>query len=158
EASMEPKTGSFCWLELGTTDPSAAKKFYSNLLGWTAEDMTAAGDMAYTMFRLGGKDVAGGYQLMKQQIEDHIPPHWILYVKVDSADASAEKAVQLGGKQHVPPTDIPEVGRFALLEDPTGALICIFQPGRHRGLTVFGDVGALCWADLNTRDPEKASK
>jgi predicted enzyme related to lactoylglutathione lyase len=155
---MEAKVGSFCWLELGTTDPGAAKKFYTSLFGWTAEDQSMGPDMKYTMLRLGGKDVAGAYQLMKEQIDAHVPPHWILYVRVENADAAAAKAVKLGGKQLMPPSDIPNVGRFALVQDPTGANICIFQPGQHPGFSVFGDVGALCWADLNSTDAEKAAK
>ena len=91
---MEPKTGSFCWLELGTTDQSGAKQFYSNLFGWTTEDMPMGPDMTYTLFRLGGKDVAGAYKLMKEQIESRVPPNWLLYVKVDNADAAAAKAVK----------------------------------------------------------------
>jgi predicted enzyme related to lactoylglutathione lyase len=115
-------------------------------------------DMTYTMFRLGGNDVGGGYKLMKEQLDNHVPPHWMPYIKVDSADESAAKAVKGGAQQIVPPSDIPNVGRFALLQDPTGAHISIFQPGQHKGLTNFGNVGAFCWADLNTRDPEKASR
>ena len=155
---MEAKTGSFCWLELGTTDRSAATNFYSKLFGWTAQDMSMGPDMTYTMLRLGANDVAGAYQLMKEQIEAHVPPHWMPYIKVENSDASAAKAVQLGGQQIVPPSDIPNVGRFAVIQDPAGAHISIFQPGQHRGMTVFGDVGALCWVDLNSSDPEKASR
>jgi uncharacterized protein len=154
---MEPKVGSFCWVEVGTTDRLAAKNFYSKLFGWTAEDMPMGPDMTYTIFRIGGKDVGGAYPLMKEQIDAHVPPHWMLYVKVESADAAAAKAVQLGAKQIVPPSDIPNVGRFAVLQDPTGAHISIFQLGQHHGMTVFGDVGALCWADLNSQAPEKAA-
>jgi len=156
---MEPKSGSFCWMELGTTDREAAKKFYSNLFGWTTEDQPMGPSETYTMFRSSGKDVGGGYQLTKEQIDAHLPPHWMLYVKVDDADASAAKAVELGAQQMVPPTDIPgNVGRFAVLADPTGAHISIFQPGQHKGITGFGDLGTLCWADLNTPDPAKAAK
>jgi predicted enzyme related to lactoylglutathione lyase len=155
---MEPKAGSFCWLELGTTDRNAAKSFYAKLFGWTTQDLPMGPDMTYTMFRLGANDVAGGYQLMKDQLDAHIPPHWMLYVKVDSADASAAKAVELGAKQIVPPSDIPNVGRFAVIQDPTGAHISIFQTGQHKGTTNFGQVGALCWADLNTPDAERAAK
>ena len=154
---MEQKAGSFCWLELGTTDRKAAKDFYTKVFGWAAEDLPMGPD-TYTIFRLDGNDVGGAYQLMKEQLDANVPPHWMLYVKVESADAAAAKAVGLGGKQVVPPSDIPNVGRFALLEDPTGAHISLFQPGQHRGMTVFGNVGALCWADLNTRDPDNASR
>ena len=155
---MEPKTGSFAWLELGNTDRRPAKNFYSNLFGWVAEDFPMGPEMTYTIFRIGGNDVCGAYELMKEQVDAHVPPHWMPYVKVESADASAARAVSLGAQQIVAPADIPNVGRFAVLQDPTGAVISIFQPGKHRGMTIFGDVGALCWVDLNTNDAEKASK
>ena len=154
---MEPKAGSFCWLELATANRSAAAKFYSNLFGWTAEDLPMGPEMTYTMLRLDGKDVGGAYQLMKEQVDAHVPPHWMLYIKVESVDASAAKAVKLGAKQIVEPSDIPNVGRFAVLQDPTGATISVFQPGQHRGFTTFQQIGALCWADLNTSDPGKAA-
>lgn len=155
---MEPKTGSFCWFELGTSDQKAAKNFYSTLFGWSAVDRPMGPEFTYTIFRLNDKDVGGAYRLMKEQLDGHVPPHWMLYVKVDSADRSAAKAVGLGAAQVVPPSDIPNVGRFAVIQDPTGAAISVFQPGQHRGLETFGDIGALCWADLNTPDAAKASK
>src|SRR5262245_55057425 len=102
---MEPKTGSFCWLELGTTDRKSAKPFYSNLFGWTGEDHPMGPEMTYTIFRSGDSDVAGVYDLMKEQIAAHVPPHWMLYIKVDNADAAAAKAVSLGAKQIVPASD-----------------------------------------------------
>jgi predicted enzyme related to lactoylglutathione lyase len=155
---MEPKVGSFCWLELGTTDRNAAKSFYTSLFGWTAADTPMGPDMIYTMFRIGENDTGGAYQLMKDQLDAHVPPHWMPYVMVESADAAAAKAVSLGAQQIVPPMDIPNVGRFALVQDPSGAHISVFQPGQHRGIQNFGDVGAVCWADLNSSNPAKASK
>jgi predicted enzyme related to lactoylglutathione lyase len=154
---MEPKAGAFCWLELGTTNQGAAKTFYSSLFGWKADDIPMGPEMTYTMFRLNGNDAAGGYTLMKDQVEAHVPPHWMLYIKVDNADAAAAKAVQLGARQLVAPSDIPNVGRFAVVQDPAGAPISIFQPGQHHGIKIFGEVGALCWADLNSQEPGKAA-
>jgi predicted enzyme related to lactoylglutathione lyase len=144
-------------LELGTTDRGAAKNVYSSLFGWAAEDMPMGPD-TYTIFRLGGNDMGGAYPLMEEQVDAKVPPHWMLYIRVESADAAAAKAVKLGAQQIVPPSDIPNVGRFAVLQDPAGAHISVFQPGEHRGLKVFGEVGALCWADLNSSDAAKASK
>jgi predicted enzyme related to lactoylglutathione lyase len=155
---MEPKTGSFCWIELATTDQKAAKTFYSDLFGWTAQDVPMGPGMIYTIFKLAGNDVSGGYTLMKEQLDMHVPPHWMLFVKVDSADTSAAKAVQLGAQQLMAPADIPNVGRFAVLQDPTGAVISIFQPGQHRGFATFQQNGALCWADLNSLDSGRAAK
>jgi predicted enzyme related to lactoylglutathione lyase len=155
---MESKAGSFAWIELATTDPAGAKNFYTNLFGWKAEDMPMGPDMTYTMFRNNGKDVGGAYKLMKEQIDAHVPPHWMLYIQADSADASAAKAISLGAQQIMPPSDIPNVGRFAVITDPTGAHVSIFQPGSHKGMATFQEDNALCWADLNTPDAEKASK
>lgn len=155
---MESKAGSFAWIELATTDPAGAKNFYTNLFGWKAEDMPMGPEMTYTMFRNNGKDVGGAYKLMKEQIDAHVPPHWMLYIQADSADASAAKAISLGAQQIVPPSDIPNIGRFAVIADPTGAHVSIFQPGSHKGMATFQEDNALCWADLNTPDAEKASK
>jgi predicted enzyme related to lactoylglutathione lyase len=154
---MELKSGSFCWVELGTTDQNAAKRFYSSMLGWKADDQPMGPDAVYTLFRINGKDAGGLYTLNKEQVAQGVPPHWMLYVKVDSADASAANALKLGAKQLMVPFDIPDVGRVAILQDPTGAAISIFQPGRHRGLAVWGELNALCWADLNTPDPPRAA-
>jgi len=155
---MEPKVGSFCWMELGTTDRNAAKTFYSNLFGWTASDNPTGPGMTYTIFQSEGTDVGGAYQLMQDGLEAHVPPHWMLYVRVDDVDACAAKALHLGGRQIVPPMDIPNVGRFSVIQDPTGAVISVFKPGQHHGFGNFGQVGALCWADLNSTDPEKAAR
>jgi predicted enzyme related to lactoylglutathione lyase len=155
---METKVGSFCWIELATTDQPAAKKFYSSLFGWEAEDSPMGPEFSYTIFRLGGKQAGGAYRLMKEQVDAHVPPHWMLYVRVEGVDASAAKAVRLGAKQVVPPSDIPNVGRFAVLQDPTGGHISIFQLGEHKGLEAFGNVNALCWADLNTGNAEGAAR
>ena len=155
---METKQGSFCWLELGTTNRDAARTFYASLFGWEANDIPMGPGMSYTLFRLGGKDVSGAYDLMADQLAARVPPHWMPYIKVDSADASASKAIRLGAKQILAPSDIPHVGRFAVIQDVTGAMISIFQTGEHQGMQTFGAVGALCWADLNTPDPARAAQ
>jgi len=113
--------------------------------------------MVYTIFRLGADDTGGVYQLMKDQLDAHVPPHWMLYIRVENVDKPAAKAVELGGKQIVPPTDIPNIGRFSIIQDPTGAMFSLFQPGKHHGITKFGEVSNLCWADLNSTDPAKAA-
>jgi predicted enzyme related to lactoylglutathione lyase len=155
---MEPKVGSFCWFELATSDRVAAQKFYSAVFGWEPAEVPMGPEMTYTMLRLKGNDVGGVYALMKDQIAAHVPPHWMPYIKVESVDESASKASKLGAKSIVPPSDIPNVGRFAVIQDPTGAVTSIFQPGQHRGLLVFGEVGAPCWVDLNTPDSAKAKR
>ena len=147
--------GSFCWLELGTTDQAAAKRFYGDLFGWDAADNPMGPDMYYTLFRLDGQDVAGGYQLDPKQ-HLGVPPHWTTYIQVDDADSSAERAQSLGAKLIVDPFDVYELGRMAALQDPTGAHFCIWQPKKHRGSGIAGVPGTVCWSELATPDPEKA--
>src|ERR1700746_2654795 len=89
--------GSFCWIELSTSDQTAAKEFYGALFGWVANDMPMGPSAFYTIFRLEGRDAAAGYTLRPDQVAQHVPPHWMLYIQVDNTDAAAAKVKQLGG-------------------------------------------------------------
>lgn len=148
-------SGSFCWMELGTTDQAAAKRFYAGLFGWSADDHPMGPGMYYTMFHLDGQAVAGGYQLDPKQ-HLGVPPNWTTYIQVDDADAAAERAQSLGGKLIVDPFDVYDLGRMAALQDPTGAYFCVWQPKAHKGSSVAGIPGTLCWNELATPDPERA--
>jgi predicted enzyme related to lactoylglutathione lyase len=117
-----PAHGSFCWNELGTKDDEAAKKFYSALFGWTFKEGDAGG-MKYSEIVVGGNPCGGVYKLTPEM--GNVPSHWIPYVSVDDVDATAKRVEELGGKIAMPPTDIPHVGRFSMVQDPTGAMISI---------------------------------
>ena len=112
--------GVFSWCELMTTDVDAAKRFYSKLLGWTTEDISMPG-MTYTIVKTGGTEIGGMMPVPPQAAG--APPHWGVYVTVDDVDATARKAEALGAKTLMPPTDIPNVGRFCTFQDPQGAVI-----------------------------------
>ena len=112
--------GAFSWFELMTTDVEGAKTFYTRLFGWETEDMPME-NMSYTITKIGDEGV-GGIMPMPPEAEG-APPHWGVYVTVEDVDFTAKKAEELGGKVHVPPTEIPGVGRFCLIQDPQGALI-----------------------------------
>lgn len=112
--------GAFSWSELMTSNPEAAKKFYSELFGWETDDMPM-GDMTYTVLKAGDKEV-GGIMSIPEQAKG-TPPYWGIYVTVDDVDTTAKKAEELGAKTIVPLTDIPEVGRFFAFQDPQGAVI-----------------------------------
>jgi uncharacterized protein len=146
--------GSFNWLELGTTDQPAAKKFYGALLGWGIEDHDMGPAGVYTMFKLDGKDVAACYQLGPQM--QGVPPTWGLYVCVEDADAAAKRAAELGGTVRQKPFDVQTFGRMAVLQDPAGAVFSVWQPKTHIGTGITGENGTLCWADLNTADRNAA--
>src|SRR5579884_4409141 len=98
--------GDFCWLELGTTDQSAAKAFYERLFGWKGNDHPMGPEMVYTIFDLQGAAVAAGYTLMPDQQAQGVPPDWLLYVATANADAAAARAQELGGTVLGGPFDV----------------------------------------------------
>jgi hypothetical protein len=114
--------GSFCWNELLVRDTAAQGAFYNRLLGWEAV-ATPMGEMNYTIFKAGGRDVAG----MMPVPMPGVPPHWLTYVKVADVDASARLAGELGGKVVAGPFDIPNIGRIAVVLDPEGAAFGLYQ-------------------------------
>jgi uncharacterized protein len=114
------KSGEFNWCELMTTDVEGAKKFYTRLFGWKTEDMSMPG-MTYTVIKVENEGV-GGIMPMPKEAQG-APPMWCTYVTVDDVDKTAQEAVKLGGKLHLSPTDIPNVGRFCVIQDPQGAFI-----------------------------------
>ena len=122
-----PAAGSFCWNELMTRDASKAISFFTELFGWTTEEMPMpeAGGV-YTMFKNGDTHVGGCMQMDGPQFEN-VPPHWMTYVAVDDVDATAEKVKSLGGTVLHGPADVPNMGRFAVLQDPTGATISVWK-------------------------------
>jgi predicted enzyme related to lactoylglutathione lyase len=150
--------GSFCWIELATTDQNGAKSFYANLFGWDPNDNPMGPDEFYTIFKLKGRDVAAGYTLRKDQLDRKVPVHWSLFVATESADQTAAKAAQAGGQILMPAFDVMDAGRMAVLLDPTGAVFTVWQPKQSPGLGITGEPGAFCWADLSTPSPERASK
>jgi len=149
--------GSFCWIELATSDQAAAKNFYGALFGWTPNDMPMGPGEFYTIFRLEGRDAAAGYTLRPDQRAQHVPPHWMIYIMVESVDDSAAKVLQLGGQVIVAPFDVMDAGRMAVIQDPTGAYFCLWQANHSKGIGISQVHGTLCWADLSTPDTKRAS-
>jgi predicted enzyme related to lactoylglutathione lyase len=148
--------GSFCWVELHTTDQNAAKNFYATLFGWEPQDMPMGPSDFYTMFKLQGRDAAAGCTLRPEQRSQGVPPHWMIYIIVDSVDASVTKAQKLGGTILAPAFDVFDAGRMAVVQDPTGATFCLWQAKRSTGIGIAHVHGTLCWADLSTPDPKRA--
>jgi predicted enzyme related to lactoylglutathione lyase len=155
QTQMEHAPGSFCWAELATTDGPGAKKFYSELFGWTTHDSPIGPDMVYTMLKLDGKDVGALYQ--KGEMMKDVPTHWASYISVGSADEIAAKAKSLGGTVMKEPFDVMDVGRMAVIIDPTGAAFCIWQPGKHTGFGTKGEANSVSWNELLTTDTARAS-
>ena len=117
------RQGMISWHELMTGDVEGAKKFYTELLGWTLQEFPMEEGESYWVVKVGDEGMGG---IMKTPPDAAgVPPHWGLYITVDDVDASAKKAERLGAKILVPPMDIPKVGRFAVLQDPQGAAFAI---------------------------------
>lgn len=144
----EYKPGTFCWADVTTTHQEGAKAFYSGVFGWEADDRPVGDGVFYSMMRLGGKDVAAISPQPPQQRDAGVPPVWNSYVSVESADAVADRAKELGGNVHAPPFDVMEAGRMAVIQDPQGAFLLAWQPRDHVGAALVNAPGALCWNEL----------
>jgi predicted enzyme related to lactoylglutathione lyase len=146
--------GRFVWHELMTTDTDAASDFYSRIVPWKAED---SGMPSYSLW-MSGKVRAGGLMALPEDDGSATPPHWIIYVSTPDVDATVEAAQKLGGKVLKVASDIPNVGRFAVLSDPQGAAFAVFTPSSmpEEGTTPSGGVGDFTWHELATTDPEAA--
>jgi uncharacterized protein len=144
-------------MELATTDQQAAKKFYMNLFGWTVEDAPMGTNEFYSMFKLNGSDAAAAYTLRPDQKQHGVPPHWMLYIATDNVDDSARRASELGATVLMTPFDVMDVGRMAVIKDPTGAVFSFWQAKKHSGIGARDEDGAFCWADLITHDPAQAA-
>jgi predicted enzyme related to lactoylglutathione lyase len=148
--------GTFCWPELATLDQNGAKAYYTALLGWTVNDHDMGPQGVYTVFQSDGADVAALYS-MRDEEKKMGPPHWNAYVSVESADQAAAKAKQLGGTVIAEPFDVMDLGRMAVLQDPTGAFFEVWEGRKNIGVGKLDEPGALCWTELMTRDAARAA-
>jgi uncharacterized protein len=145
--------GTFCWVDLVAQEPRAAKAFYADLFGWEYEDFATGEGGSYSTARLDGRPVAGIAPLP----EPSMPPHWNCYVRVADADAAAARAEALGATVVLPAADMGDAGRLAVFQDPQGAILSLWQPGRHFGAGLVNVPGALSWNDLLTPDVQASA-
>ncbi len=148
--------GTFCWVDLAATDQDAAKQFYSSIFGWTSNDMPMPDGANYSMMLKGGKTVGAIAPMQPMQKDAGSPPTWNSYIAVENVDNSANKAASLGGTIVMPPMDVPEAGRMAVVQDPAGAYVSLWQAGSHKGAEVVNETGAVAWQELITNDTEKS--
>ncbi len=126
-AGLVNEPGTLSWNELVTRDIDAAKQFYGDVFGW-AGDTADTPPTTYTEWKIGERSIGGMLQ-MNAEWPAEIPAHWMTYFAVADCEESAKKAEELGATIAVPPTDIPNVGRFSLIDDPQGAKFTIIQLG-----------------------------
>jgi uncharacterized protein len=152
----EPNT--FCWVDLATNDPNAAKRFYSELFGWASKDSQVPGGGTNTMFFLRDRPMASAYQMNEGQKQMGVPPSWVCYVATKNADETLKAVERAGGKVLVPAFDMMDLGRMAMFADPTGAMLSLWQPKKHQGYGVVREPGAVCWNELMTRGADRAKQ
>jgi predicted enzyme related to lactoylglutathione lyase len=150
--------GTFSWPELATTDQKAGVAFYKALFGWDVKEQPIGPTEVYSMFQVRGKPVGAASTQQRQERQLGVPPHWNSYVTVANVDESAKKAESLGAKVFMPPFDVMDAGRMAVLQDPTGAVFEIWQANRSIGAEILNEPGALCWTELTTTDTKAAEK
>ena len=147
--------GTFCWVDLSTTDAEASKSFYSQILGWKAIDNPVGNGMVYSMMQKDGKNVCGLYELTPEMAG--VPPHWSSYVSVSDVDAEVERVTAAGGSVIMPPGDVLDAGRMAFVADPAGAAFALWQAREHIGAELIQEPGSLGWTELNTNDIDAAT-
>lgn len=152
---MRYPNGLFGWVDLMTRDTESAKQFYEGLFGWTHTDLPTPMGPPYTQFFKDGKLVAGMSPMMPG-VPEEVGAFWNSYVIVEDANATVEMAQTAGGTVTMPPMDVMEQGRMAMLMDPSGAAFGLWQPGTHQGADLFNAPGSLTWNELQTRDIEAA--
>jgi hypothetical protein len=144
--------GTPAWVDLSTSDVDAAATFYGTLFAWRAEPVPDPDAGGYTMITLDGRNIGA----MAPLDAPGRPPAWMTYISVEDADKTAALAEQAGGTVVMEPLDVLGAGRMAVLADPGGAAIALWQPAEHKGMDVTDVPGAYCWTELSTRDTDAA--
>ncbi|MCB9568739.1 MAG: VOC family protein [Myxococcales bacterium] len=142
--------GTFCWTELGAADPPAAQRFYAALFGWTHVDGPNVGGAR--ILQSGERDVAG----IRGRLRDD-EAHWLAHVSVDDLELTVALVNAAGGELIAAPLDVGEAGRRAIIRDPSGAPLALWEPRGRIGAGRYGEVGAPCWFELATRDTAAAA-
>jgi predicted enzyme related to lactoylglutathione lyase len=145
--------GTFCWVDLVSADQGAAQRFYASLFGWEYEDSPLGEDAFYSVALVDGKPVAAIVPLP----DPSVPPHWNCYVSVEDADVAAARAQELGATVVLPAGDVGDSGRLAVIQDPQGAQLSLWQPGGHFGAALVNGPGLLSWNDLLSPDVEASA-
>jgi predicted enzyme related to lactoylglutathione lyase len=142
-----------CWVETLQRDRRAAHAFYSSLFGW---QIVVSDEDEYAVARLRGSDVAGIGSL--PDLGSGLAPAWVTHIRVESADATAERTTTAGGAVLDGPFDAPPAGRLAVLADPTGALFCAWQADIREGAELVNEPSAWAMSALQTTEPARAAE
>ncbi|MBL7499242.1 VOC family protein [Frankia sp. CNm7] len=139
------------WMDVASPDLDATVAFYCALFGWEARRSPDPAAGGHTEFTLRGRRVAGAGPDFYGQ-----PNVWTTYLGVSDADEAVRRARAAGGKTLVEPMDVLDAGRLAVLTDPVGAPIGLWQPRANSGVELLDEPGAMCWNELAARDDAAA--
>ena len=153
---MSATPNQFFWYELMTTEPAAAEAFYRAVVGWTA--VKPGGPHDYTVLETGGIGVAGLMQIPDEAVARGAKPAWVGYIHVEDVDAHVKRVVAAGGAEYRPAEDIPDVGRFAVVADPQGAVFLMMtpEPSMSRPPVPPAAIGTVGWHELLAADGPSA--
>jgi uncharacterized protein len=148
-----------CWIDTAQPDPDAALSFYGGVFGWDFEERMPPGSPGrYAIARLGGRVVAGvGGPPTTPPAAADAPARWSTYVRVASADEAADAVVAAGGTVLTPAVDVGDAGRMAVIADPSGAELSLWQAGQRQGAEAVNEPGTWNWSDLHTHDVDGAA-
>ena len=151
-------SGTPSWIDVQTTDPDSAKKFYGELFGWTYDDrpIDEENGVFYSMALVNGVEVAA-ISPLGDQAAAGVPPHWNSYISVDDIEAATAKVEPAGGTVIAPPFDVMTAGRMAVIADPTGAVFELWEARDNIGAKIVNEPGTFCWSELVTPDVAKAA-
>jgi uncharacterized protein len=145
------------WVDLQTTDQAAAKNFYGSLFGWKYDDNPIDDTAVYSIAQINGRDV-GAIAPLGDMAAAGVPPHWNTYISVTDCDATVGLVEKAGGSVMMPPMDVMDAGRMALVADPTGGIVALWQAKNHPGAGLVNENGAWSWNELTTPDIPKAAE
>ena len=155
---MSHPHGTFCWMDVYLPDPERGKAFYHAMFGWESTDVPMGDSgMLYTRFTLDGKSVGAMGPAMPGMYPEGAPPTWISYLATDDMDATVSAAKDLGAVFHMGPADVGD-GRVALMQDPSGASLFLWQAKKFGGAEAIRTPGAMVWNEFYTRDLETTQK
>ena len=152
------KQGTPNWVDCATDDLEASERFYRDVFGWESEHVGDSAGALYSLQRLDGALVAGIYELDDRLREMGVPSHWGTYIEVDDFDQVLARVEAEGGSVLEDPIDEPDVGKIAIVQDPVGAYVRLWDSAPGQGGEMFNVPGALMWNELNTKSPERAAE
>ena len=144
--------GTPSWLDLSTTDTEAAQAFYGALFGWDFDAQPTAQGGTYITATKNSKSAAGMMEQMPAQAEQGMPPMWMSYITVDDLEKTVGEVDGAGGQVLMPAMDVMDSGKMAVIGDPTGSAVGLWEPKSHIGAEVVNEHGALIWNELMSSD------